>query len=81
MYAIRSYYAWAGWGLRRNRQALQALAPGGLLLALVLDYTHGEVGLLVMYLAILLILMGLARDEWRHVGWRLRNVDYSESIP
>jgi len=72
--------AWAGWGLRRNRQALQALAPGGLLLALVLDYTHGEVGLLVMYLAILLILMGLARDEWRHVGWRLRNVDYSESI-
>jgi len=72
--------AWAGWRLRRDRQALQALAPGALLLALVLDYTHGEVGLLVMYLAVLLVLMGLARDEWRHMGWRRRKVDYSESI-
>ena len=72
--------AWAGWQLRRNRQALQALAPGGALLALVLDYSRGDVGLLVVYLAILLALMGLARDEWRHVQWQQRKVDYAESI-
>lgn len=72
--------AWAGWRLRRNRQALQALAPGGFLLALVLDYTRGEVGLLVVYLAVLLALIGLAWDEWRHVQWQRRKVDYSESI-
>ena len=72
--------AWAGWQLRRNRQALQALAPGGAMLALVLDYSRGEVGLLVVYLAILLALMGLARDEWRHVQWQQRKVDYAESI-
>jgi transglutaminase-like putative cysteine protease len=72
--------AWAGWYLRRNRQALPALAPGGIVLALVLDYTRGEIGLVVTYLAILLTLMGLARNEWIHVQWRLRKVDYSESV-
>jgi transglutaminase-like putative cysteine protease len=72
--------AWAGWQLRRERQALQALAPGGALLALVLDYTRGEIGLLIVYLAILLALMGLARNEWRHVQWQRRKVDYAESI-
>ena len=72
--------AWAGWQLRRERQALQALAPGGALLALVLDYTRGEIGLLIVYLGILLALMGLARNEWRHTQWQQRKVDYSESI-
>lgn len=72
--------AWAGWQLRRERQALQALAPGGALLALVLDYTRGEIGLLIVYLAVLLALMGLARNEWRHVQWQQRRVDYAESI-
>ncbi len=72
--------AWAGWRIHRDRQALQALAPGGVLLALVLDYSHGEVGLLVVYLAILLVLMGLTKDEWRHMGWRQRRMDYSESV-
>jgi len=72
--------AWAGWQLRRNRQALQALAPGGALLAIALDYSRGDVGLLVVYLAILLVLMGLAKDEWRHVQWQQRKVDYAESI-
>jgi len=72
--------AWAGWRMRRDRQALQALAPSSVLLALVLDYSYGEVGLLIVYLAILLALMGLVKDEGRRVEWRQRNVDYSESI-
>jgi transglutaminase-like putative cysteine protease len=72
--------AWAAWHLRRNHQALRALAPGGILLAVVLDYSRGEVGFLVMYLACLLALMGLAGNEKRHRQWKLRKVDYSESI-
>ena len=72
--------AWAGWRLRRNRQALQALAPGGMILALVLDYSQGEVDLLVVYLAILLVLIGLARLKQMHLNWERRNLAYSESI-
>jgi len=72
--------AWAGWRLRRSRQALQALAPGGIMLALVLDYSHREVELLIVYLAILLVLVGLASLEWMHLGWEQRKVEYSESI-
>jgi transglutaminase-like putative cysteine protease len=71
---------WAGWQLRRNLQALQALAPGGVILAVVLDYSHGEVDLLVVYLATLLVLMGLAWLERMHLGWEQRGVAYSESI-
>jgi len=72
--------SWAGWQMRREKQALQALAPGGTLLAVVLDYTRADVGLLVIYLGLLLALIGMARDEWRHVQWGRRKVDYSESI-
>ena len=72
--------SWAGWYLRRHRRALPALTPAGALLALVLDYTRGEFGLLVVYLAILLTLMGLARNEWMHLQWRTRKVDYSDSV-
>jgi transglutaminase-like putative cysteine protease/uncharacterized membrane protein YidH (DUF202 family) len=72
--------AWAGWRLRQNRQALQALAPGGVVLAAVLDYTRGNIGLLVVYFTILLVLMGWAQNEWRHIQWQRRKVDYAESI-
>jgi transglutaminase-like putative cysteine protease len=71
---------WAGWRLRRNLQALEALAPGGVVLALVLDYSHGEVDLLVMYLATLLTLMGLTWLERMHLNWEQRGVAYSESV-
>jgi transglutaminase-like putative cysteine protease len=72
--------AWAGWRLRQNRQTLQALAPGGVILAGVLDYTRGNIGLLIVYFAILLILMGWAQNEWRQIQWERRKVDYAESI-
>ena len=72
--------AWAGWKMRRERQALPALIPGSILLALVLNYTRGEVAALIMYLAILLVLMGLARVEHMHVRWEQRKLEYAESI-
>ena len=72
--------AWAGWKMRRDRQALPALIPGGILLALVLNYTGGEVAVLIMYLAVLLVLMGLARVERMHFCWEQRKLEYAESI-
>jgi transglutaminase-like putative cysteine protease len=72
--------AWSGWQLRRNRQALSALVPGGVVLALVIDYTRGEVSLVIVYLAILLTLMGVARNQWLQIGWQQRKVDYSDSV-
>lgn len=71
---------WAGWQLRRNRQALIALAPSSIVLAITLDYTHGEVSLVVVYLAVLLTLMGVTKNKWRHMQWQQRKVDYADSI-
>jgi len=72
--------AWAGWEMRRNRQALSALVPGGALLALVVDYTRGEVSLVIVYLALLLTLMGMSKNQWRQLRWQQRKVDYAESV-
>jgi len=73
--------AWAAWRLRRNHQVLLALAPGGIVMASVLDYVRGDVGLLILYLGCLLALMGIVGNEWRLTQWKRRNVDFSESIP
>jgi transglutaminase-like putative cysteine protease len=72
--------AWSGWQFRRHRQALSALVPGGALLALVIDYTHGENSLVIVYLAILLTLMGITRNQRMLMRWQQRKVDYSDSI-
>jgi transglutaminase-like putative cysteine protease len=71
---------WSGWFLYRYRHALGALAPGGLALALVMDYTGSQVGLLVFYLAIMLILTGVSSNDGLHAGWQCRGVDFSNSI-
>lgn len=72
--------AWSGWQLCRSREALSALLPGAALLALVIDYTGGEISLVIVYLAILLTLMGMARNQWLQMRWQERKVDYSDSI-
>jgi transglutaminase-like putative cysteine protease len=72
--------AWAGWEMRRKRRALSALTPGGALLALVVDYTRGEVGLVIVYLALLLTLMGVGKSQWRQLRWQQRKVDYADSV-
>ncbi|HVN14651.1 MAG TPA: transglutaminase-like domain-containing protein [Anaerolineales bacterium] len=71
---------WAGWRLRQNHRALPALAPGGILLALVLDYTQKRLDLVVLYLAFALALIGLERYEEMNQQWARRHIDYSESI-
>jgi transglutaminase-like putative cysteine protease len=72
--------AWAGWHLRRNYQALRALAPGGVIMAVVLDTRHEDVGILIVYLAALLALIGLSRVNWMHLRWRQQQVSYSDSV-
>jgi transglutaminase-like putative cysteine protease len=71
---------WSGWCLYRQRQALGALAPGGLVLALVMDYSGSRAGLMVLYLAIMLILTGVSSHDGLHAGWQRRGVDFSNSI-
>jgi hypothetical protein len=71
---------WSGWHLSRNRQALGALAPGGLVLALVLDYTDNQAGLLVVYMAILLILISVSHYDGLRANWERHGMDFSESI-
>ncbi|TFG71220.1 MAG: transglutaminase domain-containing protein, partial [Anaerolineales bacterium] len=71
---------WAGWQFRRNHFALRALLPGGVMLALALDYTREDTELLVMYLVISLVLIVLANYRDVLAGWIQRSVDYAESI-
>ena len=71
---------WAGWQFRRKRLAIHALVPGGIVLALVLDYTRWGTDLVVLYLVLMLSLAGLAHYEDLLAGWLQRGVDYSESI-
>jgi transglutaminase-like putative cysteine protease len=72
--------AWAGWQMRRERRALPALTPGSVVLALVFDYIHEDIWLVIFYLAVLLALMGMARNEGIHQQWRQRQIDFAESI-
>jgi transglutaminase-like putative cysteine protease len=72
--------SWSGWHLRRRQQALRALAPGGVVLAVVLDYTGREIYLAILYLAIMLVLSGLTWYGKSRASWERRGVDYSESI-
>lgn len=71
---------WSGWQLCRHKKALQALTPGGLVFALILEYTGKEIELLILYLGILLALIGLSHYEKLRGGWEQRGLDYSDSI-
>lgn len=72
--------SWSGWQLRRKRLALQALAPGGVVLALVLEYNHESISFLVVYFACLLALTGITHYKENLNQWAQRGVDYAESI-
>ena len=71
---------WAGWQFRRNHFALRALMPGGVMLALALDYTREDTDLLILYLVISLVLIVLANYSDVLAGWIQRSIDYAESI-
>jgi transglutaminase-like putative cysteine protease len=72
--------AWSGWRLRRNQDVLGAFLPGGLLLALVLDYSQREFSLMLFYLAVILALLGLMNNTKLNLRWQARRIDYAESI-
>lgn len=71
---------WAGWQFRRKRLAIHALAPGGIVLALAIDYTREETNMVLLYLILMLALTGLAHYKDLVTGWLQRGVDYSDSI-
>ncbi len=72
--------SWAGWQLRRNRSALNALTPGGVALTLTIEYSHMGTALVIQYLAIFLVLSVLSHYEEIRARWHQRDMDYSESI-
>ena len=72
--------AWIGWFVRR-RNAILALMPGLLLLALVTSYSERKVETVWMMVFVLLLLMGVWSYKNNTARWEKQKVDYSESIP
>lgn len=71
---------WAGWQLKRTGLALRALAPGGIVMALALDYRRENTDIAVLFLIVLLISLALNHYKDLIAGWLRRGVDYSESV-
>jgi len=71
---------WAGWVLRRRRQALAAIAPLGVLLATVLSYAWGETVSLVFLMGWALVLMAVTAHRNRESHWELADIDFSRDI-
>ncbi|MDX9952853.1 MAG: transglutaminase domain-containing protein [Anaerolineae bacterium] len=71
---------WAGWVLRRRRQALAAIAPLGVLLATVLSYAWGQIASLVFLMGWALILMAVMAHRNRESHWELVDIDFSRDI-
>jgi transglutaminase-like putative cysteine protease len=71
--------AWAGWFAGR-RNAILALLPSVVLLAVVISYSEYKVGTLWMMVFILLLLMGVWNYKNHTIQWERRRVDYSDSI-
>jgi len=71
--------AWTGWFAGR-RNAILALLPSVLLLAVVISYSEHKVETLWMMVFILLLLMGVWNYKNHTTQWERRRVDYSDSI-
>lgn len=72
--------AWAGWHAAK-RNALMALLPAIIVLALVTAYSEEQVEFLLMILILLLLLMGIWQYKTHISQWQRTRVDFSESIP
>ncbi|MCO6451730.1 MAG: hypothetical protein J5I90_13180 [Caldilineales bacterium] len=71
---------WAGWATLRRRNALEALAPMGILLASSIFFAgEGQPWLLFFMSALLLLAVSLQSFSLRN-EWEARNVDYSPEI-
>jgi transglutaminase-like putative cysteine protease len=71
--------AWAGWALRR-RDAMTALTPALVILAIVADYTGLNNGSVWLLIVIMLFLLGLGRYSANVRAWTKRGTDYAEFI-
>ncbi len=73
------FAAWTGWFAAR-RNAVLALLPGILLMALILSYSEYRIYALWMMVILMLLLMGIWNFKNHTAQWERRHVDYSDSI-
>ena len=73
------FAAWTGWFAAR-RNAILALLPGILLMALILSYSEYRIYSLWMMVILMLLLMGIWNYKNHTTQWEQRRVDYSDSI-
>ena len=73
------FAAWTGWFAAR-RNAILALLPGILLMALILSYSEYRVYSLWVMVIILLLLMGIWNYKNHTILWARQRVDFSDSI-
>ena len=71
--------AWIGWFAAR-RQAVPALLPSIILLALITSYSEYRIETVWLMVFILLLLMGIWNYKNHTMQWERRRVDYSDSI-
>ena len=71
---------WAAWAVRRQRDPLAGLAPVGLLLAFLLNYTGSGVLSLLAFIGSLLLLMALTRLDANELRWIRQHTDYASDI-
>jgi transglutaminase-like putative cysteine protease len=71
--------AWMGWFAAR-RNAVAALLPSILVLALITSYSEYRIETLWLMVFILLLLMGVWNYKNHTTQWERRSVDYSDSI-
>ena len=73
------FAAWMGWFAAR-RNAILALLPGIVLMAVILSYSEYRIYSLWMMVIIMLLLMGVWNYKNHTMQWERRRVDYSDSI-
>jgi len=71
--------AWAGWFAGR-RNAIAALMPALVILALVTSYSEYKVGTIWALVFLMLVLMGIWSYRKHIVQWETHKFDYSDSI-
>lgn len=71
--------AWMGWFLEK-RNALAALLPGIILLALVTSYSEYKIDSLWFMIVLLLFLMGIWNFRNHTLQWKKQRIDYSDSV-
>lgn len=70
---------WMGWSLRRWSRPLVSALPLGVTLGAVLAYTWTSPTVLTLFLAAVLLLLGLTTNWQRQTSWEQDDVDYPHS--